>query len=119
LVSHFSDRLMVMYAGQVAEVGPTRTVFDSPAHPYTEGLMEAFPSIRGPKVPLSGIGGSPPNLARRADGCWFAPRCPKVFERCRSERPDLYPLEFTRVRCFLHDPAAPAKVLAEESGSKA
>jgi peptide/nickel transport system ATP-binding protein len=104
LVSHFSDRLMVMYAGQVAEVGPTRTVFDSPAHPYAEGLLEAFPSIRGPKVHLAGIGGSPPNLARRTDGCWFAPRCPKVFDRCRSERPELYPLESTRVRCFLHDP---------------
>jgi len=129
LVSHFSDRLMVMYAGQVAEVGPTRTVFDSPAHPYTEGLMEAFPSIRGPKVPLTGIGGSPPNLALRADGCWFAPRCPKVFDRCRSERPELYPLGSTRVRCFLHDPAAPdaagpaqagpAEASTAESGSTA
>ena len=103
LVSHFSDRLMVMYAGQVAEVGPTRKLFDTPAHPYTEGLMEAFPSIRGPKLPLTGIPGSPPNLVRRADGCWFAPRCPKVFDRCKSERPALYPVDAARVRCFLYD----------------
>src|ERR1043166_2738032 len=52
LVSHFSDRLMVMYAGQVAEFGPTRQVFDSPLHPYSIGLLDAFPSIRGPRVPL-------------------------------------------------------------------
>ncbi len=103
LVSHFSDRLMVMYAGQIAEVGSTRRLFDSPAHPYTAGLMEAFPSIRGPKLPLSGIPGSPPNLARLAQGCWFAPRCPKVFDRCHTERPPLYPVDGTLVRCFLHD----------------
>jgi len=103
LVSHFSDRLMVMYAGEVAEVGPTRKLFDSPAHPYTQGLMEAFPSIRGAKVPLTGIPGSPPNLARRTQGCWFAPRCPKVFDRCRSERPQLYPVDGTKARCFLYD----------------
>jgi peptide/nickel transport system ATP-binding protein len=106
LVSHFSDRLMVMYAGQVAEVGPTRKLFDSPQHPYTSGLMEAFPSIRGPKLPLSGIPGSPPNLGRRAQGCWFAPRCPKVFDRCESERPALYPVDGTEVRCFLYDGTA-------------
>jgi peptide/nickel transport system ATP-binding protein len=102
LVSHFSDRLMVMYAGQVAEVGPTRTLFDSPRHPYTDGLMDAFPSIRGPKVPLSGIPGSPPNLARRTDGCWFAPRCPKVFDRCHTERPELYYVDGIQARCFLY-----------------
>ena len=82
LVSHFSDRLMVMYAGQVAEFGPTRQVFDAPQHPYTIGLMEAFPSIRGPRVPLTGIPGSPPDLARPPQGCRFAPRCPKVMTRC-------------------------------------
>ncbi len=65
LVSHFSDRLMVMYAGQISELGPTRTVFDTPLHPYSIGLLEAFPSIRGPKVPLTGIPGSPPSLANR------------------------------------------------------
>ena len=59
LVSHFSQRLMVMYAGQVAEWGATRSVFDTPRHPYSIGLMEAFPSIRGERVPLTGIPGSP------------------------------------------------------------
>jgi len=102
LVSHFSDRLMVMYAGRVDEFGPTRQVFDSPQHPYTIGLMEAFPSIRGPRVPLTGIPGSPPNLASPPPGCRFAPRCPKVMTRCREETPELYHVNGTLVRCFLH-----------------
>ena len=63
LVSHFSDRLLVMYAGQVAELSKTRELFDRPLHPYSQGLLGAFPSLRGPKVRLLGIPGSPPNLA--------------------------------------------------------
>jgi peptide/nickel transport system ATP-binding protein len=102
LVSHFSDHLMVMYAGQVAEFGPTRQVFDAPQHPYSFGLMEAFPSIRGPRVPLTGIPGSPPNLASPPPGCRFAPRCPKVMTRCEQEPPELYHVNGTLVRCFLH-----------------
>jgi peptide/nickel transport system ATP-binding protein len=102
LVSHFSDRLMVMYAGRVDEFGPTRRVFDSPLHPYTIGLTEAFPSIRGPRVPLTGIPGSPPNLASLPPGCRFAPRCPKVMTRCQQESPELYQVNGTLVRCFLH-----------------
>jgi peptide/nickel transport system ATP-binding protein len=103
LVSHFSDRLMVMYAGQVAEFGPTREVFDSPRHPYSVGLLDAFPSIRGPQVPLTGIPGRPPDLARPPAGCRFAPRCPKVMERCEESPPDLYPAGGVQVRCFLHE----------------
>jgi peptide/nickel transport system ATP-binding protein len=103
LVSHFSDRLMVMYAGQVAELGPTRHVFDSPLHPYSAGLLDAFPSIRGPRVPLTGIPGSPPDLARPPAGCRFAPRCPKVMPRCEQEAPELYSVDGIGVRCFLHD----------------
>jgi peptide/nickel transport system ATP-binding protein len=103
LVSHFSDRLMVMYAGQVSEVGPTRKLFDAPKHPYTVGLMDAFPSIRGPRVPLAGIPGSPPDLARPPAGCRFAPRCPKVMPRCQTSAPPLYQLEGAEVRCFLYE----------------
>jgi peptide/nickel transport system ATP-binding protein len=85
LVSHFSDRLMVMYAGQVAEFGPTRRVFDAPLHPYSVGLLDAFPSIRGPQVPLTGIPGSPPDLAKPPGGCRFAPRCQKVMPACETD----------------------------------
>ena len=100
LISHFSDRLMVMYAGQVDELGATRTIFDHPLHPYTQGLLEAFPSIRGPRVPLRGIPGNPPDLAHVPDGCRFHPRCPYAVERCTQVAPDLYPLEGALVRCL-------------------
>ena len=103
LVRHFSDRLMVMYAGVIAEFGATERVFDSPQHPYSIGLMEAFPSIRGARVPLTGIPGSPPNLANIPPGCRFAPRCPKVMARCEVEPPELYYVDGTLVRCFLHE----------------
>jgi oligopeptide/dipeptide ABC transporter ATP-binding protein len=100
LISHFSDRLMVMYAGQVDELGATRTIFDRPQHPYTQGLLEAFPSIRGPRVPLKGIPGSPPDLSAVPSGCRFHPRCPYAVDRCATDAPELYPLEAALVRCL-------------------
>ncbi|MEU4291303.1 ABC transporter ATP-binding protein [Kribbella sp. NPDC026596] len=104
LVSHFSDKLLVMYAGQVVEFGATRAVFDHPAHPYSSGLLDAFPSIRGPKVPLTGIPGSPPNLADPPPGCRFQPRCPKAFEDCPKIAPELYQVGPVQARCLLHAP---------------
>src|SRR5215472_585597 len=122
LVSHFSERLMVMYAGQVAEYGATRQVFDTPRHPYSVGLMEAFPSIRGKRVPLTGIPGRPPDLSRPQVGCWFAPRCPKVMPVCSEVNPDLYSVQDVQVRCLLYggpaggtaraDAAAPAEEMS-------
>jgi peptide/nickel transport system ATP-binding protein len=103
LVSHFSDRLMVMYAGQVAEAGATRKVFDAPKHPYSVGLLDAFPSIRGPKVPLTGIPGRPPDLARPPAGCRFAPRCPREMDICTETIPALFPVDGVDVRCLLYD----------------
>jgi peptide/nickel transport system ATP-binding protein len=100
LVSHFSDRLMVMYAGQIDELGGTRTVFDSPHHPYTRGLLEAFPSIRGPKTQLRGIPGNPPDLGSPPPGCRFSPRCQHAVDRCFSTEPDLFQLNGTLVRCL-------------------
>jgi peptide/nickel transport system ATP-binding protein len=100
LISHFSDRLMVMYAGQVDELGATRTIFDRPQHPYTQGLLEAFPSIRGPRVPLKGIPGAPPDLSAVPTGCRFHPRCPYAVDRCATDAPELYPLEAALVRCL-------------------
>jgi peptide/nickel transport system ATP-binding protein len=100
LISHFSDRLMVMYAGQVDEFGATRTIFDRPRHPYTQGLLEAFPSIRGPRVPLKGIPGNPPDLSAIPTGCRFHPRCPYALDKCAEVEPDLYPLDDELVRCL-------------------
>jgi peptide/nickel transport system ATP-binding protein len=103
LISHFSDRLMVMYAGQVNELGGTRQIFDKPLHPYTQGLLEAFPSIHGPRVPLKGIPGSPPALSSLPSGCRFHPRCPAALEKCPVVAPGLYPREGTLVRCLLYE----------------
>jgi peptide/nickel transport system ATP-binding protein len=108
LVSHFSDRLIVMYAGQVAESGPTRRVFDLPLHPYSQGLLDAFPSVRGPRRELVGIPGSPPDLAQLPTGCRFHPRCSQVLERCSTLEPDLYLRDQTEVRCLRHEPSAEA-----------
>jgi len=106
LVSHYSDRLMVMYAGQVAELGPTRGVFGAPLHPYTKGLLDAFPSIRGPRAPLAGIPGSPPDLSLIPNGCSFLPRCPLKLDECATTIPALVQQRDTQVRCLLHAPAS-------------
>jgi peptide/nickel transport system ATP-binding protein len=108
LVRHFSDRIMVMYGGQVAELGATSRVFGTPLHPYTSGLMDAFPSIKGARVPLTGIPGQPPNMASKPPGCLFAPRCPKVMPECETTRPPLYLVDGIDVRCLLYsDGSAP------------
>ena len=101
LVSHFSDRLLVMYAGQVAELSQTRDLFDRPLHPYSKGLLEAFPSIRGPKVRLLGIPGAPPDLANPPAGCRFAPRCAHVQPRCTEAEVPLFSVNGSIVRCVL------------------
>jgi peptide/nickel transport system ATP-binding protein len=91
-----------MYAAQVAEYGQTRQVFDRPLHPYTQGLLEAFPSIRGDKVHLVGIPGHPPDLLRPPAGCRFAARCPHAHERCMAG-PPLYEVDGDLVRCVLYE----------------
>jgi peptide/nickel transport system ATP-binding protein len=103
LVGRFSDRLAVMYAGAVVELGPTREVFDTPRHPYTQGLLESFPSIYGPKVPLAGIPGAPPNLADLPEGCRFQTRCKSSLDACRAAVPPLYAVSGAQVRCLLYD----------------
>ncbi|SDT35741.1 ABC transporter ATP-binding protein [Microlunatus soli] len=105
LVSHFSDRLMVMYAGQEVEFGPTRQVFDTPAHPYSRGLLDAFPSIKGERRPLEGIPGAPPSLSALPPGCRFEPRCPLAFADCATTEPALYDIAGVGSRCLLADPA--------------
>jgi len=106
LVSHFSDRLLVMYAGQVAELAKTRELFDRPLHPYSQGLLAAFPSLRGPRVRLLGIPGSPPNLANPPQGCRFAPRCPSAEPRCTASDIPLYSVDGSLVRCVLQEEAS-------------
>jgi oligopeptide/dipeptide ABC transporter ATP-binding protein len=113
LVRHFSDRLMVMYAGQVAELGVTSTLFDTPRHPYARALLEAYPSIRGEKTPLTGIAGSPPNLLTPPPGCRFQPRCADALPECSLVQPPIYVVGGSEVRCLLYRNAT------DETGSLA
>jgi oligopeptide/dipeptide ABC transporter ATP-binding protein len=105
LVRHFSDRLLVMYAGQVTELGATSTVFETPRHPYARALLEAYPSIRGERVPLTGIAGSPPNLLSPPPGCRFQPRCADALPECAVSKPPMYRVDGTDVRCLLYENA--------------
>ena len=102
VVSRYSDRVLVMYAGQVAEAAQTDAIFERPLHPYTRGLMNAFPSVRGPRRELVGIPGAPPDLAQPPSGCRFHPRCPEVMPACLSQKPELYPVGDDQVRCLLY-----------------
>jgi len=76
LMVEFSDRIGIMYAGEIVELAPAREILTRPLHPYTQGLLSSFPSISGPRTKLSGIPGAPPNLISPPKGCRFHPRCP-------------------------------------------
>jgi len=102
VVSRYSDRVLVMYAGQIAEAARTDTIFERPLHPYTRGLMNAFPSVTGPRRELVGIPGAPPDLARLPSGCRFHPRCSEVMPVCMSREPELYTVGDVAVRCLLY-----------------
>jgi oligopeptide/dipeptide ABC transporter ATP-binding protein len=83
----------VMYAGHVVESAPVRQVFETPAHPYTVGLLRSIPRLDAKRgASLTPIAGQPPDLSREITGCPYAPRCPKVQRRCREERPELKPV---------------------------
>jgi peptide/nickel transport system ATP-binding protein len=95
-----------MYAGEIVEIGATREVFDRPQHPYSVGLMEAFPSLLGAAKELTGIPGNPPSLVNPPSGCLFADRCPKVMDECRKSAPELLANGPHSVRCYLVNPKA-------------
>ena len=110
VIAETCDRVAVMYAGRIVEIGPVHDVIHSPAHPYTVGLMGSIPAMDEDRERLLQIDGAMPRLNAIPSGCAFNPRCPQVFARCRSERPDLLPAGATRAACWLHD--ARAKVAA-------
>jgi len=105
VIAETADRVAVMYAGRVAEVGPVETVIRRPAHPYTEGLMASIPSLERRVDRLRQIGGTMPRLDALPPGCRFHPRCPHIFAPCVERRPDLLPAGATRAACWLHDRA--------------
>ncbi len=89
LVAEIADRVAVMYAGRLVEVGPAHEIFHEPLHPYTRGLIGCVPNIRLEQQRLVTMEGSPPDLVDPPPGCAFAPRCPQVMEICRTRVPPL------------------------------
>ncbi len=102
VIAETCDRVAVMYAGRVVEIGPVNDVIHVPAHPYTVGLMGSIPAMDEDRERLLQIDGSMPRLTAIPRGCAFNPRCPRVFDRCRTERPDLIDAGATRAACGPH-----------------
>jgi oligopeptide/dipeptide ABC transporter ATP-binding protein len=106
IVARVCDRVAVMYGGRIVEIGPVRRLFTAPAHPYTRALLDAIPRLGARRDRLAAIEGQPPDLMTLPPGCAFAPRCPDVMDRCRTQAPPesrVAPNHATR--CWLHGPA--------------
>jgi len=104
IIAETCDKVAIMYAGKIVEYGDTNSLFKNPQHPYTQGLIKAFPSIKGERVRLTSIPGQPPDLLHPPAACRFHPRCPYVMDICKKEEPLL--LEHTEknhnVACHLY-----------------
>jgi peptide/nickel transport system ATP-binding protein len=109
VIAETADRVAVMYAGRIVEIGPVQEVIHNPQHPYTTGLMGSIPAVGQELERLPQIEGSMPRLNAIPAGCPFNPRCPRVFDRCKVERPNLLPADNSLAACWLHAPemAAP------------
>lgn len=108
LLSERSDRLAVMYAGEIVEIGPTATVLSRPAHPYTQGLLKSLPRLSGTDRRLAALPGQPPDPKELPAGCPFRVRCPSAFDRCAAQPPALRPVLDGTVQAACHlfgDPA--------------
>jgi oligopeptide transport system ATP-binding protein len=113
VVADVADRIAVMYAGRIVETAPVHDVYQAPAHPYTQGLLDSIPRLHHKGKELFAIKGLPPNLLAIPPGCAFHPRCPRAQDVCRTEEPPLYEVsEDRRSACHfwketLHDTTAP------------
>jgi peptide/nickel transport system ATP-binding protein len=102
VIAEISDRVAVMYAGRLVEVGKVRDIVKNPKHPYSQGLMGSIPSLHHRTEQLTQIDGAMPRLTEIPPGCPFNPRCPHAFDRCREQRPDLLDTEPTKAACWLY-----------------
>ncbi|MDX3659984.1 ABC transporter ATP-binding protein [Streptomyces sp. ID05-26A] len=103
LLAEFSDRIAIMYAGQVVEEAVSADLYRTPLHPYSDGLLRSFPALKGARRELSGIPGSPPDLRMMPSGCAFHPRCPRALDVCDDQAPVLGQSKDNRsVACWLH-----------------
>jgi peptide/nickel transport system ATP-binding protein len=105
VIAETADRIAVMYAGGIVEIGPTRNIIAAPRHPYTVGLMQSIPRIGETRQRLRQIDGGMPRLDEIPPGCPFNPRCERVFDRCLQQRPDLLPADGSDAACWLYDQA--------------
>jgi len=101
VIAETCDRVAVLYAGRLAEVGPVADVIHRPQHPYTTGLMGSIPAMDEDRERLLQIDGAMPRLTAIPAGCAFNPRCPKVMDRCSRERPELMAAGSTSAACWL------------------
>ena len=104
VIAETADRVAVMYAGRIVEIGPVVAVIQSPAHPYTDGLMGSIPTVERRAERLRQIDGSMPRLDAIPSGCAFHPRCGRAFDRCSVARPELLEAGRTQAACWLHAP---------------
>jgi len=100
VIAETCDRVAVLYAGRVAEIGPVADVIHRPAHPYTQGLMGSIPAMDDDRERLLQIDGAMPRLNAIPRGCAFNPRCPQAFDKCRQDRPELFDAGTTRAACW-------------------
>ena len=107
VIAETADRVAVMYAGRIAEIGPVRHVIQTPSHPYTQGLMGSIPSLARSTERLVQIDGNMPRLTAIPSGCAFNPRCPSRMDRCLVERPELMPAKGSEAACWLYDTERP------------
>jgi len=103
VIAETCDRVAVMYAGRIAEIGPVRQVIEQPAHPYTRGLMACIPDMASDRHKLNQIEGAMPRLNAIPAGCAFNPRCPQALDRCSRQRPELMLAGATQAACWLHE----------------
>lgn len=106
VIAETADRVAVMYAGRLVEIGEARKVIQNAKHPYTLGLMGSIPTIGDTEEDLRQIQGSMPRLAEIPEGCAFNPRCPNVRDRCRKNRPELQSVDESSVACWLFEDSA-------------
>ncbi len=115
VIAETADRVAVMYAGRLVEIGLVAEVINRPQHPYTVGLMGSIPKILDERARLTQIDGSMPRLTAVPSGCAFHPRCPHAFGRCKRQRPELIDAGTSRAACWLHDPVARLEAMNEET----
>jgi peptide/nickel transport system ATP-binding protein len=105
VIAETADRVAVMYAGRIVEIGPVRDVIQTPLHPYSKGLMGSIPTLRSESERLTQIPGSMPRLGAIPSGCAFHPRCPRAFAPCSAVRPEPKQEATSKVACWLYHEA--------------